>query len=262
MMKAIGAGLIASIFIFSFSFSSETKAFHQDQGFYIVEQWDPSFLAKQQKSSMKYTHFVELNLYLTPGHTPSKQELKQEWELAQKKLDDCGIYLRVGNILVLEVPQWFREFESLEDHDNHLSRWERVFFAKTPARSAGVIFVESFAWTLEDHGTLAVGYGPYVLRREILEGEESDKVFFAEHMSGHSVLGPYMKKWTFLHELGHSILDLSHVENPRNIMFPRDGKLDPSFTQAQCRKAKRNSPYLKPFLPQQPLHLAEAPKYK
>lgn len=207
-----------------------------------------SYQLKRQHEESYYTHQTTLRIYFTQNHQMNQEELDRELRRAQKALDVCKIQLNVERVFYLKLADWLLEWESFEFNDGEVSDWEKEFFNWTPTHSAGLIFVDSLDWTIGDDGTTAVGYAPFVLENyeeERFTGEdiEGDRKFYHDRMMGHSVIGLARNKWTISHEIGHSLMNLKHSDDGRNIMFPQAARYEhASFNQSQCNQAIHYSP--------------------
>ncbi|WP_303906928.1 hypothetical protein [Thiohalomonas denitrificans] len=194
-----------------------------------------------------YSSFADLNIYLTPGNSPAPDRIASAFRLAQNKLDACRIFLRVRTVNYVIGPPLLSEWESME-FDNGLTPWERAFFTLTPRRSAGVVFVKRLDWTIGRNGITAVGYGGYIEEETDYLKTPRDRLFYRNHMAGYAVLGRSVGESSLIHELGHALMGLRHVEDRSNIMFSgllaRDE--DPGFDKRQCAKGRANHPWIRP----------------
>lgn len=200
----------------------------------------------QIKGNGEYTHQILLDLYIGEKDIPLLDNIQKEIQYSQKKLDKCNILIQLNEVRVINFPSWFYEFESVEFNGGAVSKWEKEFYSQVPSKSTGILYVDSLDWTIGNNGTVAVAYGPFLLDLNIVN-DQDDRNFIKEKLLGHSVLGKSRGKWTLVHEIGHSILNLTHVNDPQNIMYPYDfgRNADPEFSQEQCEKGKKNAPYVK-----------------
>lgn len=198
----------------------------------------------------QYTHVAPLTVYLTEQHSPSLLQIKNMLRQAQMKIDKCNIIVQLQSVVQLRNSEDFALWESV-DENGHITDWERSFFSVLPSFTNAALFVESLDWTIGDNGTVAIGYPlSYLEFSENFRPSAQEAQFYREKMSGKLVIGKAASKWTFLHEIGHAIMDLHHTDHIRNVMFPDLGeykKIDPVFTTEQCEHAKKNAPHVLPI---------------
>ncbi len=194
------------------------------------------------------THEIALNVYHFPEEEDEYQRLLTDLHTAQELVARCGIQLVLKAKHTLVGDQALREFESLEFNGDKISPYEWALFSLVKPYSNGIFLVESLDWTIGADGTVAVGYAPYILDLELLETIEEQN-FLLEYMSGHSVLGRARSSHTLAHELGHSLFNLRHVNDPTNIMFPYGfgRSLKATFSDEQCKRAQNHQPWVKPL---------------
>lgn len=195
-------------------------------------------------TATQYTHFVDLDIYLFPAEESEMQKLYKELEKAQELANKCKIKILIRNKYQLSGDESFREYEDLEFNGDRISEYERAIFNLTPKYSTGIVLVKSLDWTIGADGTVAVGYGPYIIGLKNMSAEEN--TFLKEKMSGHTVLGKARSLTTLSHEMGHSLFNLQHEQDPRNIMYPYGFGRSPkaTFNEAQCAIAKANTPWV------------------
>lgn len=231
--------------------SAALALWHRPNELGAVRFSDPIALPKRTPSK-EFTHRASLTIYVTPENNPSLEELEKITNLAQSRLSRCQIFLDVDQKILVEGSPEFSQWESLEFNEGYLSEWERQFFSQVPLFSAGGLFVDSLDWTIGDDGIVAVGYGPFVLDSPgYFKGNEQDRQFYQNHMAGHFVLGKARSQWTFLHEVGHALMNLQHTEYRDNVMFPDYGdvkKINPTFSEEQCQQGRSNAPYVRPLI--------------
>ncbi|MBL6991844.1 MAG: hypothetical protein ISR65_18825 [Bacteriovoracaceae bacterium] len=206
----------------------------------------------------RYRYYFVLSVYSLSSQNLSKEQIKSRLAHAQSKFDDCGIYLGLDRIEYMNHPQWIEEWETFAFNNGEISEWETWFFSQIFPRQNGIIYVDSLNWTMEGQGTWATGYGSFIHKHYQLD--TASKVFYDDYMVGHVVMGLYRASWTLAHELGHAILNLEHVDNPKDLMFngaqagtpqfDSSGLLisdnNPRFTPKQCAKGILDNPRLLP----------------
>jgi hypothetical protein len=192
------------------------------------------------------THQVNLDVYLFAEDEDEYQRLIIDLETAQSLISACRIRIQLNQKITLKGDRSIREFESVEFNGGRLSPHEKAFFNLVKNYTSGILLVESLDWTIGEDGTVAVGYAPYILDLSLMQLADERK-FLKEKMSGYSILGKSRSSHTLAHELGHSLFNLTHVNDPGNIMFPygfaRAKKAQ--FSESQCVQARSHQPWVK-----------------
>ncbi len=226
---------ISTLFILLAFISFKTMAYEDIR----VEKIDSADLLWTFDIAQENKYIIDLDLYIPIDQINQIPRIREELKRAQKKLNDCSISLFIDRKITLSTSPGFMEFESIEFNRGTPSPHELAFFEMTPKGSRGILLVESLDWTIGSDGTVAIAYGPYILDLNLVS-DPRDRMFLRDHMVGYSVLGQHRSDWTLLHELGHSLFNLRHTDDPENIMFPFAfaRSPDPNLSESQCEQAR------------------------
>jgi hypothetical protein len=197
-----------------------------------------SELALSVAHTASYTHKIDLDIYVLKGAILGPKWLQKHLNRAQKLLDKCGIRLDIQTSVALENGSDWLEWEDIEFNSGQFSEWERTFFTKVKDYSAGIIMTNTLNWSDDPELYHGIGYAPFLTR--FLQLTPADLDFYNHKVSGHVVLSKHAGEWTLIHEIGHAVLNLEHVESdPTNIMFPYYKASHPTFSEWQCELAKQ-----------------------
>ena len=162
--------------------------------------------------------------------------MEEDLRYANQKLEPCGAKIEINRIYLFHADEAFMDFESIEFNRGRVTAHEALLFSQVSPIVPSVVLVKALDWTIGEHGTVAVGYPKFYLDRNT-SWVGLEKSFYKQAMLGHSVLGESRQPWTLVHEVGHTLLNLSHVQDVENIMHPvGQERLETArFTETQCR---------------------------
>lgn len=180
---------------------------------------------------------IPINVYANEQDDQSHQFMIEDLAYTNQKLRVCGVQVEIHKIYRYQADQAFLDFESVEFNSGRVTAHEALLFSQVNPINPAVILVNALDWTIGEHGTVAVGYPQFYLNRNS-QWDQLEKKFYQENMLGHSVLGKSRQKWTLVHEIGHTLFNLSHVEDTSNIMHPvgQERLAAAQFTLSQCQK--------------------------
>lgn len=145
-----------------------------------------------ETKGLKYQYKVELNIYMTAESTFSFNDITDQLIEAQRVFDSCKIKIEIRSMnQVMEANPWLTNWETIEFENGDITNWEKTFFTLTPKSSAGVLYVKSLDWSIDEDGIVAAAYSPFYLERGSVNGDNNEQSFYRDKMVGHSVLGNF-----------------------------------------------------------------------
>lgn len=226
--------LLSILIIAAFSFYQEAKALEFKV---ISEAVMPSQHLKPVFFDSKVLQKIPINVYANKQDDQSLLFMTQDLEYANQLLKKCGVKIGVNKIYFYQADQAFLDFESIEFNAGRVTAHEALLFSQVNLFHPAVILVNALDWTIGEHGTVAVGYPQFYLNRN-KKWDDVEKNFYQQAMMGHSVLGKARQKWTLVHEIGHTLFNLSHTNDTNNIMHPvgHERSAEAQFTTSQCQR--------------------------
>lgn len=191
--------------------------FHWSWGFSRTYPVSQIPVPKSLKSSHKGNLQITIDIHIPRATQLELPSVLKEIQLAQKVWRQCQIDVQVSKIFSSDFdPDMALDFETYSFYHYAVSDDEKALFDNpSMIERPTVTYVGYIDWSYDIGGTRAISYPEFILPKVA----KADLNFFRSKMLGSVILGQLRDESTLAHELGHSLFNLKHSSQNKNLMI-------------------------------------------